>query len=111
MIKITPTIECSNTARFILFGGINVRYFGPRPLIEDNSVRSESSTPVSARLGYKFGDGLIVQVNAYNLFDETASQIDYFYESGFPSGALPQDDIHFHPLEPRSFRLAITKEW
>lgn len=93
------------------FGGINVRYFGPRPLIEDNSVRSESSTPVSARLGYKFGDGLIVQVNAYNLFDETASQIDYFYESGFPSGALPQDDIHFHPLEPRSFRLAITKEW
>ncbi|MCC7253176.1 TonB-dependent receptor [Hyphomicrobium sp.] len=93
------------------FGGINVRYFGPRPLIEDNSVRSESSTPVSARLGYKFGDGLIVQVDAYNLFDETASQIDYFYESSFPSGASAVEDIHFHPLEPRSFRLAITKEW
>lgn len=93
------------------FGGINVRYFGPRPLIEDNSVRSESSTPVSARLGYKFGDGLIVQVDAFNLFDETASQIDYFYESSFPSGAPAREDIHFHPLEPRSFRLAITKEW
>lgn len=93
------------------FGGINVRYFGPRPLIEDNSVRSKSSTPVSARLGYKFGDGLIVQVDAYNLFDETASQIDYFYESSFPSGAPATEDIHFHPLEPRSFRLAITKEW
>ena len=24
MIKITPTIECSNTAPFVLFGGINV---------------------------------------------------------------------------------------
>lgn len=94
-----------------LFGGINVRYFGPRPLIEDNSVRSESSTPVSARLGYKFGDGLTVQVDAFNLFDETSSQIDYYYESSFPSGAPATEDIHFHPLEPRSFRLAITKEW
>lgn len=94
-----------------LFGGINVRYFGPRPLIEDNSVRSEPSTPVSARLGYKFGDGLIVQVDVYNLFDETASQIDYFYESSFPSGAPATEDIHFHPLEPRSFRLAVTKQW
>lgn len=94
-----------------LFGGINVRYFGPRPLIEDDSVRSEASMPVSARLGYKFGDGLIVQVDAFNLFDETASQIDYFYESSFPSGAPPLEDIHFHPLEPRSFRLAITREW
>jgi hypothetical protein len=43
------------------FGGLRVRYFGPRPLIEDNSVRSNSSTPVSARLGYKFDDGLIVR--------------------------------------------------
>ncbi|MGE3992498.1 TonB-dependent receptor [Pseudorhodoplanes sp.] len=94
-----------------LFGGVNVRYFGPRPLIEDNSARSKSSTPVSARLGYKFGNGLIVQMDAYNLFDETASQIDYFYESSFPSGAPATEDIHFHPLEPRSFRLAVTKQW
>ncbi len=94
-----------------LFGAVNVRYFGPRPLIEDDSVRSERSTPVSARLGYKFDDGLIVQVDAYNLFDETASQIDYFYESRFPAGAAPEEGIHFHPLEPRSFRLSVTKEW
>ncbi|MCZ7594563.1 MAG: TonB-dependent receptor [Hyphomicrobium sp.] len=93
------------------YGGINVRYFGPRPLIEDNSVRSQSSTPVSARLGYAFGPGLAMQVDAYNLFDETASQIDYFYESRFPSGAAPVEGIHFHPLEPRSFRLAVTKQW
>jgi hypothetical protein len=93
------------------FGGINVRYFGPRPLIEDNSVRSKSSTPVSARLGYDFGSGIIVQVDGYNLLDEDASQIDYFYESRFPVGASPEEGIHFHPLEPRSFRLAVTKQW
>lgn len=93
------------------FGSINVRYFGPRPLIEDNSVRSKSTMPVSARLGYNFGDGLIVQVDGYNLLDETASQIDYYCESRYPAGASAMDDIHFHPLEPRSFRLAVTRQW
>ena len=94
-----------------IFGGVNVRYFGPRPLTEDNSVRSKSSAPVSARLGYNFGHGLIVQVDGFNLLDETASQIDYYYESRFPVAASPEGGIHFHPLEPRSFRLAITQQW
>ena len=52
--------------------------FWPRPLIEDNSVRSKASYPVSARLGYKFEDGLIVRVDGFNLLNQEASQIDYF---------------------------------
>ena len=55
------------------FGGVRVRYFGPRPLIEDNSVRSRQSAPVSARLGYKFDDGLIVRVDGFNLLNETVA--------------------------------------
>ncbi|MGH8532029.1 MAG: hypothetical protein ACREV1_04680 [Gammaproteobacteria bacterium] len=31
-----------------LKGGLRVRYFGPRPLIEDNSVRSASTTLLNA---------------------------------------------------------------
>ncbi len=31
------------------FASLRLRYFGPRPLIEDNSVRSKSSTPVEPR--------------------------------------------------------------
>jgi len=94
------------------FGGVKVRYFGPRPLIEDNSVRSGSSAPVSARLGYKFDDGLIIKVDAFNLLGEKASQIDYYYASrlpGEPAGGV--EDIHFHPMEPRSFRVSLTKQW
>ncbi len=64
-----------------LFGGVRVRYFGPRPLIEDNSVRSKPSAPVSARLGYKFDDGLIVRLDAFNLLDQKSNQIEYFYAS------------------------------
>lgn len=94
------------------FGAVNVRYFGPRPLIEDDSVRSKSSIPVSARLGYQFAQGLIVKLDAYNLFDETSSQIDYYYASRLPGeGADGVEDVHFHPLEPRSFRLSLRQEW
>jgi hypothetical protein len=74
--------------------------FGPRPLIEDNSVRSKASYPVSARLGYKFEDGLIVRLDGFNLLNQEASQIDYFYGSRLASEAGEVEDIHFHPLEP-----------
>ena len=93
------------------FGGAKIRYFGPRPLIEDNSVRSKASYPVSARLGYKFEDGLIVRVDAFNLLNQEASQIDYFYGARLASEPGEVEDIHFHPLEPRSFRLSLTKQW
>ncbi|MGE0850779.1 MAG: TonB-dependent receptor [Hyphomicrobiaceae bacterium] len=91
------------------FGGVRVRYFGPRPLIEDNSVRSSASTPVAARLGYKFEDGLIVWLDAFNLLDEKSRQIDYFYASRFAGEPAGVDNIHFHPLEPRSVRLSVRK--
>lgn len=91
------------------FGGVNVRYFGTRPLIEDNSVRSAASYPVSARLGYKFSDSLVARLDGYNLFNQKASQIDYYYESQLLGEATSFNDIHFHPLEPTSVRLSVTK--
>ena len=93
------------------YGGLRVRYFGPRPLIEDNSVRSKPSMPVSARLGYDFGDGLTVRVDVFNLLDEKSHQIDYYYASRLAFEPEAVDDIHFHPLEPRSLRLAVRKEF
>ena len=94
------------------FGGVKVRYFGPRPLIEDNSVRSNSTTTVSARIGYKFDNGMIVRLDAFNVLNADASQIDYYYTSRLPGElAAGVDDVHFHPLEPRSFRLSLTKQW
>jgi hypothetical protein len=94
------------------FGGVKLRYFGPRPLIEDNSVRSNPTTSVSARLGYKFDDGLIVRLDAFNLLNQEASQIDYFYASRLPGDpSRGVEDIHFHPLEASSFRVSLNKQW
>ncbi len=91
------------------FGSLRLRYFGPRPLTEDESVRSGSSTLVNARLGYRFANGLSLALEVFNLLDETASDIDYFYESRLPGEAAPVEDVHFHPAEKRSARLAM--EW
>jgi outer membrane receptor protein involved in Fe transport len=93
------------------FGGVKIRYFGPRPLIEDNSVRSGARAPVSARLGYAFGDGLTVRFDAYNILNERSNQIDYYYASQLAGEAGPVDDKHSHPTEPRSFRLVVRKEF
>lgn len=90
-------------------GGLRLRYFGPRPLIEDGAVRSPSSTLVNARLGYQFGKQWKILLDVYNLFDRQVSDIDYYYVSRLPfEPAAGVADIHSHPAEPRSVRLNVV---
>jgi outer membrane receptor protein involved in Fe transport len=95
------------------FGSARLRYFGPRPLIEDNSVRSKSSTLVNARVGYKFRNRpLRVTLEIFNLFNRKVSDIDYFYTSrllGEPAAGV--DDVHTHPAEKRSARVGVNWEF
>ena len=91
------------------FGGLRVRYFGPRPLIEDDSARSSSTTLLNADIGYKLRDDLHLGVEIFNLLDSEDSDIEYFYASrlaGEPAAGV--DDIHFHPVEPRSARVTMS---
>ncbi len=89
-------------------GGLRVRYFGPRPLIEDNSARSKATTMVDARIGYRIADNMKLHLDVYNLFNARAHQIDYFYPSQLRGEAAPANDIHFHPVEPLSARLTLS---
>ncbi|MGL5003253.1 MAG: TonB-dependent receptor, partial [Casimicrobium sp.] len=91
------------------FGAAQIRYFGPRPLIEDNRVRSKSTTSLNARLGYRFTPKIRAELEAFNLTNRKASSIDYFYTSRLPNEpAEGVDSIHFHPIESRTFRLSLT---
>jgi outer membrane receptor protein involved in Fe transport len=90
------------------FGHLQLRYFGPRPLIEDNSQRSHGTTLAYLRVGYKFSRELKVALDVFNLFDRKASDIDYFYSSRLPGEAIGVADVHFHPVEPRTMRLTLT---
>jgi outer membrane receptor protein involved in Fe transport len=86
-----------------------LRYFGPRPLIEDNSQRSQSTTLASLRVGYTLNSDAKLTLDVFNLFDKQVSDIDYYYASrlrGEPAQGV--NDIHFHPVEPRNARLTLS---
>jgi outer membrane receptor protein involved in Fe transport len=92
-------------------GALRLRYFGPRPLIEDDSVRSHASMTLNGRLGYRFKRGLRLELEGFNLANRSVSAIDYYYASQLRGEAAPRNDIHFHPIESRSFRLTLVKNW
>jgi TonB dependent receptor len=89
------------------FGALQLRYFGPRPLIEDNSVRSKSTATLNGRIGYKISPKVKLELEGFNLTNRRDSAIDYYYTSQLKGETVPVADIHFHPIESRSFRLTL----
>ena len=95
-------------SRHRLFGSVRWRYFGPRPLVEDNSVRSESTRLVNLETGYRLSRSVRVSVDVFNVLNARHSDVDYFYTSrlpGEPVGGV--DDVHFHATLPRTARLNL----
>jgi hypothetical protein len=89
-------------------GSLRVRHFGPRPLVEDARVMSRSTTLWNGELGYRLSGNLRLVLEAFNIFDATVSDIDYFYASRLPGEPdAGVEDIHFHPALPRSARIGL----
>ncbi|QCC05311.1 TonB-dependent receptor (plasmid) [Cupriavidus necator H16] len=97
--------------------GARMRYFGPRPLIEDNSVRSASSFLVNLKLGYRVQKNVRIFAEVLNVLGKRANDIDYYYASLLKGETFPLDasgaaaginDHHIHPAEPRTLRVGIT---
>lgn len=89
-------------------GGARLRYLGPAALIEDNSVRSSSTTLLNVEAGYELTQGVKMSVEVLNALDKHANDITYFYESQLRGETAPVEDIHFHPVEPRTLRASIA---
>jgi TonB dependent receptor/Carboxypeptidase regulatory-like domain/TonB-dependent Receptor Plug Domain len=92
-----------------LFGSVGWNYFGPRPLVENNSVRSGATSLVHAQVGYRLSRRHALVLDAFNLLDARHSDVDYFYISrlpGEPSDGV--EDVHTHPALPRTLRLGVT---
>jgi hypothetical protein len=91
-----------------MYGGLRIRYFGPRALVEDNSVRSKPTTLAYLQGGYDLTRKLRLTADSFNLFDAEVSDIDYFFASRLPGEPLAGvDDIHFHPAVPRTLRVGL----
>jgi outer membrane receptor protein involved in Fe transport len=92
-----------------VFGSVRWRYFGPRPLLEDDSVRSASTSLVNLEAGYRISPSVRVALDVFNLLNARHSDVDYFYTSRLPGEPLRGvDDVHFHATLPRTARLNLV---
>jgi outer membrane receptor protein involved in Fe transport len=87
-----------------------VRYLGPHPLIEDNSVAGEETLLVNFRATWTGFKGWELYGELLNAFDSDAHDIDYFYATrlpGEPAGGV--EGRNSRVVEPRQVRLGIKK--
>jgi outer membrane cobalamin receptor len=92
--------------------GSRLRYFGPRALVEDNSIRAASSMLVNLRTGYRINKSAELALEVFNLFDRKTNDIEYAYASRLPfeptfSDSNTPSTKHFHPALPRTIRLGL----
>jgi outer membrane receptor protein involved in Fe transport len=94
-------------------GEVRLRYFGARPLTEDDDVRSGDTILLSTRLAYQLTPIWTVDLEIFNLLDRDDSDIEYYYPSRLPGEPAGPDeggynDIHFHPVSSISVRAGLT---
>jgi hypothetical protein len=90
------------------YGSARLRFFGNRPLIEDGSVRSDESLVLNLGAGFRRG-AVDVRVDVLNALDSDDDDITYYYASRLPAEpAEGVEDLHFHPIEPRTVRAHAT---
>jgi outer membrane receptor protein involved in Fe transport len=110
------------------FGALVFRYFGPRPLTEDDAFRSPPTALLNARAGYRFENGWRIQLDVFNITNSRSDQITYAYGSFlktdtlynlcFPASgittvpaAVCQNGVMdrvLHPVEPLAIRLTLA---
>jgi hypothetical protein len=56
-----------------VFGSMQFRYFGKRPMIEDNSVQPDNTMSVNGQIGIKIDKKLRVAVQMFNLLGHMPS--------------------------------------
>ncbi len=94
-----------------LAASVRLRYLGEAPLVEDDSVRAADSMLLNAGINYR-REQLEFRFDVFNLLGSDDNDIAYFYTSrlaGEAAGGV--EDLHFHPLEPRTARVSMTWHW
>ena len=87
---------------------LRLRYFGPRYLTQDGTERSPGTALLYYNVSYKFNKRWTIEGDIFNLLNAKADDIDYYYPYRLtPTGPAVSGDV-FHPVEPLTFRLALT---
>lgn len=93
------------------YGGLQVRWLGGYPLVEDNSLRSSGYKEVNMNIGYRFTSKLKLEASVFNAFDTHAYAAQYAYDYRLTPTSSVQTGATGHPIEPISARLSLTAEF
>ena len=84
-----------------------LRHFGPRALDSYKQQESDGLTVLNAKVAYEYQSWQFT-LQALNLLDSEDHDIDYLYESQLANETNPVEDVHYHPIEPRTWRASVS---
>jgi len=91
-----------------------LRHIGSAALVEDNSVRSNSSTLINFKARRNFENNQSVHIDLLNAFNRKFYDISYYAANQLrttQNGTLIADPLQVHPGEPRSVRLTYAVKY
>jgi outer membrane receptor protein involved in Fe transport len=92
---------------------VRVRYLGPYPLIEDNSLRASSESVINLRGAWKFPH-LTVYAELLNVLNDDGKDIVYYYPThveGLDPAGVEVDGRVSRAEEPRTVRAGIKYQF
>ena len=93
-------------------GGLEYRYLSSFPLSADNAIQGSGYGEWNSNLRYGFADGWGLALGLYNILDTRANAAEFWYVDRLPGEpASGIADRHVHPLEPRTMRVTISKNF
>ena len=91
-------------------GGLEYRYLGREALSADNVIQSGGYGEWNGDVRYAFAQDWRVGLGVYNVLNRHADAAEFWYIDRLPGEpAAGIADVHTHPLEPLSVRLAVSK--
>jgi len=112
-IPLSASIGVSADPGGAWFGGLRLRYLGAYPLEESGTQKSIPFLTANLKVGYRLSSKWRVTLDALNLFDRKANDIEYWgssctrAEGPGCNGGNGFNGKFVHPMEPRSFRVSV----
>jgi hypothetical protein len=94
-------------------GSLNYRYFGPRPLTEDESVLSSPVSSFSGMLSATIFENWNIRGEVYNILNSRLDRIQYYYPTRLKNESIGPveggyNDRVVSPFPGRNFRISIS---
>ncbi len=94
-------------------GSINYKYFGSRPLTEDDSVKSSPATYLNGMVSYLFFEDWVGRVEVFNILNSRIDRIQYYYPTRLRNEPVGPEEGGYNdrvvsPFPGRNFRVSVV---